>query len=185
MAAAKTATTTRKKQQRRNARRKLNPAMQPGYNNQMDVGADIVESPYVPGTRENVHRNFKTDPLEYIYKRGGITKLQYEAGKRLQTLFYDAQLDCGMGIDYTRIKVDSSGYDQGKVPLAAMQKLKEVQTNYVTRRQWVILSRVLYEGCTITQVAEKIIGVDTRKIFYITQTFRDALEDVAPYFKLK
>lgn len=142
-----------------------------------------VDDPEQPGVPVRVRINTRSDPLGQMFASGAINEHQYAAGQRVCTLVERAECVGYGAMDYSRVRVDTSGGngDQAADAITTARRLVEVQT-IVGQTPYRLLRAFLVDGSSALQIArQEGDGVD-RKRKAIAVAVEWALDDLAVWW---
>lgn len=116
------------------------------------------QSPYGNGV-ETVEMCIGTDPLEHLAHRRHITVPQKQAGDKFRRAYIAASGSAGLGIDYTRERVDTSGAGD-PISQSVVDGMRVLQSaiNVLGRIDYEIMTALAGESMPIADYARKVNG---------------------------
>lgn len=159
-------------------KRKLVAKPTAGHEGRFEHGILIVDDPYDKGKKMEAQANIKHDLLIHWRSRRTITAAQYEAGQRLQHIWYRAGIGTPGAIQYDKDKVDQS---EAADPIAdrvvaAANELREIAA-YLGRADYKLITALICEGKQLSEYGSNEVE---RK--YISRRVRDALGYLADHW---
>ena len=148
--------------------------------------ATDVPCPSGDGTRLRVIRNIRGDVLATMLDKGEISAHQFDAGRRWERHWQDAEIGGIKAMDTTKEPVDGRG--QSYEPLTdkqrvAVRALRSAEARLGVRGS-VLVNLVLGRGWSIRAIAEHMGSSTARERLFYGRMFRDCLDILAVEFGL-
>ncbi len=133
-----------------------------------------------PGDTIITFRSLRSDPIAEIHARGGITDIQYDAGRGYQRLYERSQIGSVQAMDLTKPYIDGGGIGESNTDdqLRVYEILKGVNSA-LGKRAAALLHDVLVLELIVRDAAAKRGLFSDRQINYLGKCLADALDDVA------
>lgn len=159
-------------------KRKLVARPTAGHEGRFKHGILIVDDPYDKNLKIEAQANIKHDLLIHWLSRRSISDAQYQAGQRIQSIWYHAGIGTPGAIRYDTDKVDQS---ECADPIAdrvvdATNELREIAA-YLGQADYKLVTALICEGKQLSEY-----GNNEVECKYISRRIRDALGYLADYW---
>lgn len=146
-----------------------------------DVAARAVDDPFsTEGHKIAVSASLRDDPLARLHVRRQITDAQFNAGRRLQSLFEASQIGSVKAIDPGKEAVDGGRCPEPLTDRQAHAAAELAEVRYeLGSRDYALVWSVLGDRQFIEQYARATGVKSQRTIDFLSRSFRDALERCA------
>lgn len=162
--------------------KKRQQPMTPGYEGRFELGRRQVDDPYEPGKKLESAVNVRASGLDYLWAREVINEAQLQAGNQYYRLFMAAELGGARAIDYSAVKVDTSGVKE-PINHRALDAANElVRVNHFLGRTGMQIAEAIC--CHGSGMYAHFSATERRDRHFASRRVQEVLSDLVEYFDL-